>query len=202
MTRYLLLLILLISTFSSATSQKIKFVNEKWEELDQDILLMEFQKQYDHIRDSFGLSRLKFNKTCDSVAKGHAIYMAKTGDYQHGQGSLGFAQKIDKILGRKRKGGNQEIFCENIFKVSTVSWTKKSRDRIPYDHIKKQIGDFEASLFLGKDISYHDLVKSLIDGWMYSPGHRECLLDEKNSQFSFACNTSSDNCFYACFNSF
>jgi len=198
MARYPLLLILFISIFQSATSQKIKFVNEKWEELDQDILLMEFRKQYDHIRDSFGLSRLKFNKTCDSVAKGHAIYMAKTGDYQHGKGSLNFVGKIEDILGRKLRGR----FYENIFKVPTVTWPKKLRDDIPPGYIEKQIGDFEASLFLGKDISYHDLVKSLIDGWMYSPGHRQCLLDEKSSQFSFACKTSSDNCFYACFNAF
>jgi uncharacterized protein YkwD len=198
MVRYPLLLILFISIFQSATSQKIKFVNEKWEELDQDILLMEFQKQYDHIRDSFGLSRLKFNKTCDSVAKGHAIYMAKTGEFKHGKGDLNFSEMINYFLGRKLEGK----FYENIIKIPGPTWTKKSRDNIPYEHIEKQIGDFEASLFLGKDISYSDLVKSIIDGWMESPGHRKCLLNQKNSQFSLACKAGSDNSFYACFNAF
>jgi uncharacterized protein YkwD len=202
MKKRTLLLLLFISIYSTTFSQKIRFVNEKWEELDQNLLLKEFQKQYDHIRDSFGLSRLKFNTTCDSVAKGHAIYMATTGDYQHGQGSLNFAQKIDKILGRKPKGLNQELFCENIIKISSVSWTKKSRDNIPFEYIEKQIGNFHASKFLGKDIYYQDLVKCIIEGWMDSPGHRHNLLDENHSEFSIACKTSLDNHFYACFNAF
>jgi uncharacterized protein YkwD len=198
MKKCTLLLLLFISIYSTTFSQKIRFVNEKWEELDQNVLLMEFQKQYDHIRDSFGLSRLKFNRSCDSVAKGHATYMATTGDYQHGQGSLDFAQKIDKILGRKNERG----FCENITKILGPTCTKKSRDRIPYEYIEKQIGNFYASVFLGKDICYQDLVKCVIEGWMNSPGHRRNLLREKHSEFSIAYKTSLDNCFYACFNAF
>lgn len=198
-----LFLILCILICLNTFSQKIRFVNEKWEELDHNNLLYEFQKQYDHIRDSFGLSRLKFNMTCDSVANGHAIYMAKTGDFQHGKGNLRFTEKVENTLGRKlRNDLNQEFFCENIFKIPSVYWPKKLRDDIPKGYIEKQIGDFHASLFLGNDISYRDLVKYLIDGWMESPGHRKILLHDKKSQFSIACKASSDNCFYACFNAY
>lgn len=193
-----LFLILCISICLTTFSQKIKFVNEKWEELDHNNLLNEFQKQYDHIRDSFGLSRLKFNITCDSVAKGHATYMAKTGDFKHGKGDLDYEEKIHAILARKHEGG----LCENIIKITGPTWTKKSRDDIPYEHIEKQIGKIHASLFLGKDIYYQDLVKCVIEGWMNSPGHRKILLHYKNSQFSIACKASSDNCFYACFNAY
>lgn len=193
-----LFLILCISICLTTFSQKIRFVNEKWEELDHNNLLNEFQKQYDHIRDSFGLSRLKFNMTCDSVAKGHATYMAKTGDFKHGKGDLNFEEMIDELLGRKCA----VEFCENIIKMSGTALPKEIRNLIPYEQIEKQAGDFKACLFLGKDFSYRDLVKYMIESWMDSPGHRNVLLRKINSQFSFACKASSDNYFYACFNAY
>jgi hypothetical protein len=180
----------------AGTSQNIYYKDNKWV-IDQKIILAEFTKQYNHIRDSFHLNRIKFDPTSDSIAKGHSKYMSITNDYQHGKGDHDFDYMAEEILGRNL--GVYEGFYENIMKISTETLPKNLSEKIKQEKLEKQIGKIHSLLVLGKEISYQELAKFILEGWMNSEGHRKNLLQKKLVSFSFSCEIGPARCFYPVF---
>jgi uncharacterized protein YkwD len=191
MKKTLTLIISIILLGTAYSQPKIQYKNGKWA-VDKKILFSEFSKQFNHLRDSFHLGNLGFGKTSDTIAWEHSRYMAETGEYGHGRGSIKYSEKISYILGR-----NTDIrMGENIIKLDGYDFSESLLKSIDRKGLEKSGGKTMVSLIFKEDLSYEDFVNEIIKVWLNSPAHRELLLSPSYKYFSIAAVSDNKNCFY------
>ena len=191
MKKTLALIISIILIGSAYAQPKIQYKNGKWS-VDKKILFSEFSKQFNHLRDSFRLEHLGFGKTSDTVAWEHSRYMAETGEFEHGRGSMKYAEKIRYILGRNldtRMG-------ENILRLDGYDFSPALLKTIDKKEFEKLGGKTMVSLVFKEDLSYEDFVNEIISDWLKSPAHRELLLSPSYKYFSISAVSDNKNSFY------
>ena len=184
--------IISITLIGNAYSQpKIQYKNGKWA-VDKKILFSEFSKQFNHLRDSFHLDHLGFGKTADTVAWEHSRYMAETGEFGHGMGSIEYSEKINYILGRNLNAR----MGENILKLDGYDFSAALLKIVDRKGLEKSGGKAMVSLIFKEDLSYDDFVNEIIKVWLNSPSHRELMLSPSYKYFSIAAVSDNKNCFY------
>lgn len=126
------------------------------------------------IRSSHGLARLSREPRLEAAAKSHCLWMAKVGRMDH---LREFPKSYDDFLSCEYHPANRVVKAgyfsfEDLFKVGIG---EKGAFVAPLPAANDKVGEIIAR-GAGSPMAYD--VKTCVDGWMRSPGHRAEILTE------------------------